>query len=332
MQWHRAVALITLAACSHPPAVRRVSSAGDRWDHPPLGLPYLRHAAAAASISLEVAEPKRRSISSRGCPHSAGGVVVDLRARYGCQRCTLVTSDSRGPGLGVLGVELQRYPESFLRAAGLEKISLCVLLTMDIDGIDTEVLGTVDLRHRRMFLSVGTDLIEHTFHHELYHLFDHATSTWNVDPEWDGLTPPAFSYLESGGTVLPDREPGFLTEYAKTNLLEDRAEVFSLIVSRPEWFCEQAAADPILLAKARLIHSRVARAIPTGDARRLFDAPCLENADGDRRVSSPPLERTGFGPITPLPLTARAHAPPASRNAAMQEPVDRSSHGVSGRR
>ena len=59
-------------------------------------------------------------------------------------------------------------------------------------------------------------------------------------------------------------QAGFVNDYAKTNPAEDKASVFEYVMGYPDELCARGADDPLLLAKARLLLSRIDAALPPG--------------------------------------------------------------------
>ncbi len=269
---------MTLAACTPPQAVKPSADPVLREESNERHVASLRHAARTASISLELADATTRTMRTRACSRSGGNMDVERGTESYCIRCTLAKAETLAVGAGLLAEAMSVYPDSFLRAAGLDKLTLCTLLLTDGEGVDRKAAGTVDHDDGRLLLDVGVPdgFIEYAFHHEIYHLFDRATSSLEDELEWERLNREDFRYVDSGANVPHELEPGFISDYAKTNAHEDRAEMFRYVVASADYLCAEAADDPILLAKGRSIRARVERAIPAEDARRMIDAPCLD--------------------------------------------------------
>jgi hypothetical protein len=280
------------AACVRPPppeagvpTPRPTLEPDPPFDPRPVGLADLRSIAGAASIALEVGPGA--VLATHGCEAapapataataSSGG--ADPNALHGglrCYRCTLATLDPV-PGqplhrlevpLRSLATTLLAYPHSFLRVAHIEKIALCSKLAGDrpLDD-DARIDGLAESAAHRLMVSLTSDdarRSDATLHHEIFHLFDHATTPggdYRYDPEWERLNPRGFRYQPKPSSEL---EPGFVNDYAKTALAEDKASVFEYLMGYPDELCARAVDDPLLMAKVRLLLARIDAAVPQG--------------------------------------------------------------------
>jgi hypothetical protein len=312
------------AGCVRPPPdvaapVTYPSLDPDRsLDPNPMDLADLRSIAAAASIALEIGPAP--ILRTHSCDAKVSGAAPGHAAR--CYRCTLAVFDPTPseaahplePALRTLATTLLAYPHSFLRAARVERIALCRKLAPESAesaespeaagapsapaGTDApaeyHVAGLAESAGRRLMVSLerqDASRPDATLHHEIFHLFDHATAAGRDhrrDPEWERLNPPGFRYGDPAATFAITA--GFVNDYAKTNAAEDKASVFEYLMSYADELCARAVDDPLLLAKARLVLSRVEAAVPPGlgeFARRR--APCLAPPGGQ----PPGLTATG---------------------------------------
>lgn len=241
------------------------------FDPRPTGLADLRSIAAAASIALEVGPAP--IVTTQGCAASA----LDENALHGgarCYRCTLAIAESRPGALHPLEVPLRTladtllaYPHSFLRVARIEKIALCGKLVRDPDTESGQrVAGLAESSSRRLMVGVGLTDARHataTLHHEIFHLFDQATDRdgdHQRDLEWERLNPRGFRY----GDPAWLGQAGFVSDYARTAVPEDKASVFEYMMGFPDELCARAVDDPRLMAKARLLLARIDAAVPPG--------------------------------------------------------------------
>jgi hypothetical protein len=288
--------LLGFAACGRPPgeAPRQTSFPtleGDRpFDPRPLGLADLRSITGAASITLEVGPGA--VLTTRGCDAAplfgTSTAAEPLHGGITCYRCTPAIVDA-GPGqplhplevpLRTLAETLLEYPHSFLRVAKIEKIALCGKLAGDrtLDD-DQRVAGLAEGAARRLMVSLATSdraRPDAILHHEIFHLFDYAApreGDHDHDPAWERLNPRTFRYSAKPSSEL---EPGFITDYAKTALAEDKASVFEYLMSYPDELCARADDDPLLRSKALLLLERIEAAVPQnlGEFARRH-APCL---------------------------------------------------------
>lgn len=291
---------LALAACGGPPRREREPAAAwptldpdaPRRTRAGEGLAALRRIAAASAVALEVGS-ERATLLAFECRDGGGAAAAPsapvlphaLPAARACYRCVLAVlddgpQDPYGPhpldgALRTLADALARYPDSFVHAANIRSLALCGSLA-DATGVEVRPFaGLADQERRRMLIQIGPDdgaQVGRTLHHELFHLFDFGTSTYVDDPAWERLNPEGFTYQASATTPVT----GFFDEYAQTDLREDKATVFQAIMTNGDELCARGVDDPILLAKARLLRDRIARALPAGDAAFLRrSARCL---------------------------------------------------------
>lgn len=229
--------------------------------------------------------------------------------RNRCVRCEVATRANTGgidPELidGV-AITFAGYPAALLGASRLEHVALC--RTIRISGGDDArpPAGVAIADQHRLLISVEQFAdsaptyrdfsIEQVVHHELFHLFDHATSGEKVhaDREWNALNPRGFAYADPAGDE-PVRPHGFVNDYATTNELEDRATVFEFLLGQPAVLCEIAHVDPVVAAKTVVVWKRVAKV--TGDKLLRHHAPCVDWIGGKPK----PVPKR---PRRPVPLT-----------------------------
>lgn len=259
------------------------------FDPTPSGLADLKSIAGAASIALEVGPAP--ILRTQSCDAGNAGAAATMHGTRRCYECTLAVLDAV-PGtldpleipLRTLATTLLAYPHSFLRVARIARIALCRKL-VDETAIATatasteSVAGLAEGSARRLMVSLDHHdqaRPEATLHHEIFHLFDQATAPGGDhqhDPAWERLNPRGFHYGDASPSPI---DAGFVNDYAKTNPAEDKASVFEYVMSYPDELCARAADDPLLLAKARLLLSRIQAVIPPGlgdfASRK---APCL---------------------------------------------------------
>ncbi|MCW5803649.1 MAG: hypothetical protein KIT31_14800 [Deltaproteobacteria bacterium] len=290
--------VLVLAGCGHaaPRDVRDVPFPTLEKDRPDArrvtGTIALRRVAERGQIALELgtnshallafdcADPPPVAPSSPRSPGSSPGSPrrprLDVPATpRACYRCVLAMDDAGpqnpyGPqphdaSLLMIARTLHRYPPSFVRAARLEALAVCTSIeapaSADLEHLD----GLADGHRRRMLVRVAdsADRAGVVVHHEIYHLFDEVSSA-EVDAPWIALNPRDFTYGVAKATS------GFVDDYAQTNAREDKASTFAAMMTEDD-FCARAAADPILLGKARLIAERIANRLPRGDAAFVRD-------------------------------------------------------------
>ena len=272
MRWF--VLVVSLAACT----VGDGSGKARRWT-PPEVLPEakasgpswlvrvteLRTSLARASIRLQM-KVDQPVLESTSCAES----------KRRCVRCQLLAETDQLPGtaLDEIVAAFQRYPTAFLESSKIEHVALCRKLHNGTGAV-TEPAGLADPSARILFVSVNglletqvgfdTGDLAETVHHEVFHMIDRHS---RIDDEWHGLNPAGFVYAEREDRWT--RPDGFVSAYAATSPVEDRASVFQFLMVRPEELCTLAKDDRIVGAKARLLLQRLAA---IGDSS-FIQVPC----------------------------------------------------------
>jgi hypothetical protein len=246
MVWMISV-VVVLAACS-----------GDRTMHPrprPAStqqpMAQLRATLERAKIRVETRNAVKE-VRSRSCDDPT----------LPCLRCDVAsaTDVAYTKRFATLARTFARYPTHVLEAAQIERVTLCT--TLEEVGLQSRLVGVADLEARRLLVNLvgfiweADDPEDQTVHHELFHLLDWALrpATYEDDPEWSKLNVADFAY----GTNFETEQQGFVTGYAKTNVIEDRACVFQYLMVQPDATCARAERDPILAAKIALLIQRLA--------------------------------------------------------------------------
>lgn len=152
--------------------------------------------------------------------------------------------------------ELSRYPGGFLRAHRFRRVLLC-------SGLEEAGVKIPSLPNLEQSLVLDVDapdaFLRRLLHHEVFHFMDYtADDQVTRDPEWEALNDRYFVY-GFGGRFMRDGATsrfgsggaGFVTEYAKSGLEEDKAETFAFLLVSPGSMQRQTQRDPRLDAKAR---------------------------------------------------------------------------------
>lgn len=224
----------------------------------------LRTTLGRAAVKLETRTGVRQEIRSSVCNDPSP-------VQRGCSVCELAgeTDALDSAVLDALVVAFDRYPASVLEATHIDKVALCTHIKyIDID--DPGAIGTVDLKERRLIVSLepfigqqydayGETTTEDIVHHELFHLFEFERMRpfYNDDPEWRLYNPTGFDY---GDTYKDsrDRPAGFVDPYASTDEIEDKASVYQYMMAHPSELCAIEKSDPIVKKKVALLWERIA--------------------------------------------------------------------------
>lgn len=260
--------LLVLAAFALTAGVALASRASPKSEVDPAA----RAHAELAAVGLE---PAREGALGAACDAMQRETqVVALLARgdftlklaNGPLEGSALSADRARVALTVIHRELQRYSPAVLRAAGLRRIVLAADLRESGKLISSlpNVAGSLLLDG-----SVSEAFLARLVHHELFHFFDFAdegrlreNAAWTED---NGL----FCYGEGGRSVrgaraseLSDEMPGFLTRYAMSAVEEDKAEVFSLLMTQPAEVRGRAERDGVVRAKVRRLAEKLTRVAP----------------------------------------------------------------------
>ncbi len=168
--------------------------------------------------------------------------------------------------LAVVRRELRRYRPERLVAVGLRRVVLAADLRENGKLVSSlpNVAGALILDG-----AVPEAFLVRLVHHEVFHFFDFADPERRAENErWHGEHH-LFAYGEGGRSVraasagdVTREHPGFLTRYAMSAVEEDKAEVFSLLMTKPELVRERADADAVVGAKVGHLRGKLRRLAP----------------------------------------------------------------------
>jgi hypothetical protein len=171
----------------------------------------------------------------------------------------------------LLTAELERYPAGLLKRGGIRRLLLVQHLAADGEPL----AGFTSVVSGRLYLALDPDdwtrgNLGATVHHELMHMIDDTFGPSEEDPEWEACNPPGFKYMgnDAGYSDTSEWPPpkGFASRYGRMDVVEDKAELFSMVMIKAKPFAELAKTDPYLAKKMRLMERRLkaAKARPTG--------------------------------------------------------------------
>ncbi len=192
--------------------------------------------------------------------------------------------------------ELSIYPKEAIEKTQIEQIILCTNLVVDrkpaggtlkvgLHYVDTLFIDLADL---------STDELHgrRTVHHELFHAIDFR-DTWHgyVDPDWTRIQGEQFKYEfdaaaelhrimgDNPQEILPrefddpyhrmsvseSETPGFISDYARYSVAEDKAEVFCHLMVSYDHVLQRAAKDAVLRRKVKRMKELLLAYIPEMD-------------------------------------------------------------------
>lgn len=165
--------------------------------------------------------------------------------------------------------QIDLYPFSFLSNAGLNFILICG--NLNALGASPEGLAPAhyDQSPGVFMLSVQKikkqidagqpQIIKHIFHHEYYHVIDSTLTKAVVDDEWVKINKNPYSsenLKANVNQVLSDGK-GFVSNYAKNNEFEDKAEIFAYLITKNKEMRNVLTKDVTIFRKAKLMISRM---------------------------------------------------------------------------
>lgn len=158
----------------------------------------------------------------------------------------------------VLDEELSRYSRQTLEKAHLARVVVAHHLT---EG--GKPIPSLPNCNRTMFVdaALGEEAMRRIVHHEFFHFIDFAEDgVIGNDSEWNELNGFRFAYLGTGRDVrtpetaaMSSGLPGFITRYATASQAEDRAELFSFMMTDPNAVRSRTADDVVLANKVRAL-------------------------------------------------------------------------------
>ena len=160
---------------------------------------------------------------------------------------------------------LKKYPNGFFKEMKDNNVSLRIYMVNKIDG---NYSGMTDGRNQsNITVTIGTNgtsLFESTLHHELMHYIDiymrQKNSTLNLEEIMKSYNPEGFSYGSNNSTYdynfSNPNNAYFLSYYSRQSYLEDRAVLFSDMMTRTTKRPYYNDGTP-LNKKAKLISSQI---------------------------------------------------------------------------
>jgi hypothetical protein len=202
--------------------------------------------------------------AERGVEFLVASQPVELALADGSVRCEPAPRAHLSQAMGVVRAELARYPEHFLAATRLKRVLFCEGLR---EG-DVRVPSLPNYE-RSLLLDADTDktFLRRLVHHEVFHFADYADDgELRRDAAWERLNDRWFCY-GFGGRFLRDGDAshfaedraGFVSKYATSALEEDKAEVFSFMMSEPRRLKELAERDAIVAAKMDAVERQLSK-------------------------------------------------------------------------
>ena len=157
---------------------------------------------------------------------------------------------------------LNKYTHNFLKKINLKYIVLCENLS--ISGINTAGIPDNVMKTLILDIKFSQKYFERVIHHEVFHLINDQHKELFDENEWTKFNDIKFKYAkcstctENLGLDKYEKTKGFFTEYSKSTVSEDMAEVYSHIIYLDDEKIKQIRnLDKILNKKISYIESKI---------------------------------------------------------------------------
>jgi len=173
--------------------------------------------------------------------------------------------------------ELSYYSRDIIQRIRLRKIVVGQHLSVN----DRKIGGWADIHNDTFYLNASRilaneDRIRRVCHHEIFHMIDFRDDgQMKRDWTWEKLNPSSFRYGTGGYDMLNDpraglitnKYPGFINRYSTSEVAEDKAEIYSHMVTYYALMQEIARKDPMVKAKMKAMSQLLERFHPLINAR-----------------------------------------------------------------
>ena len=174
--------------------------------------------------------------------------------------------------LNTLDSVLAKYPAGFFSEPTDTKLTFYFIKAVE-DNIFTGLTDHEFGDDIKITLAVDSGLSAYTIHHEIMHWIDCIMSIkaypTDIYANYQSLNPVGFEY----GTVNKNLSfynnapiAYFMTDYAQTNVLEDRAETFSMMIGRSYALSGMFDEGTVLREKAKIISTQISQYFKTAPA------------------------------------------------------------------
>ena len=175
----------------------------------------------------------------------------------------------------LLKKEIDIYPIEFINNSGLKFIMICEELTLEGNKVAGIAPGHYDQSPGVFYISANKlkevrndprvkSLLRHVFHHEFYHIIDSQLTNVIIDNQWEKINKIEYSSVNiSGDLNLDNSINGFVTQYARNNQNEDKAELFAMLITKNSEVKKLLNKDDVLFNKTKLLISRLKNISPS---------------------------------------------------------------------
>jgi hypothetical protein len=180
----------------------------------------------------------------------------------------VATKHNKKQYVKLLKEELGIYSPKLLGRCGLRSIVICGKISVNGKGLP----GFSIPDNGRIFFEIVDPsrlqaYIRRGVHHELFHLIEFKNNMLGRDdPAWSKLNPESFKYGKGGynerdpSSSLPDETTlGFINRYSRSAIEEDKAVIYSYMMSDRKILDGMIAKDGILSSKTKEIEKMLYR-------------------------------------------------------------------------
>ena len=160
----------------------------------------------------------------------------------------------------IISKNLDRYSSDFLKKINLKYIVLCENLS--IAKINTAGIPNNLIRTLILDIKFNETYFERAIHHEVFHIINDSYKELFKENEWKNFNKENFKYSECStcnnkwNLSLYHETKGFFSEYSKSTVSEDMAEVFSHLMFYQN---EINNDDTIINKKIQFIKKNISR-------------------------------------------------------------------------
>jgi succinate dehydrogenase flavin-adding protein (antitoxin of CptAB toxin-antitoxin module) len=171
--------------------------------------------------------------------------------------------------------EIDVYPIEFINNSGLKFVMICETLILNESQVVGVAPGHYDQSPGVFYISANQlkdvknnpkvqSMLKHVFHHEFYHIIDSQLTNVIIDNQWEKINKIEYSSVDiSGDLNLDNSINGFVTQYARNNQNEDKAELFAMLMTKNSDVKQLLNKDEVLFNKAKLLISRLKSISPS---------------------------------------------------------------------
>jgi len=170
---------------------------------------------------------------------------------------------------------LAKYPPALLRAAGLRKFVWCTGIVGDRVGRDKSGLFLAGDATIYLDVRIGKQVPggrRFTVHHEVFHAIDFRVDRSFDDKDWEAISGAGAYDRRASASAPPGDRPtdlgvlergaGFMTSYSRSEVREDKAELFACMMALPIFVESRMKDEPPMVRKVRRMEALIKQACP----------------------------------------------------------------------